>query len=828
MSAHTAVSASTDNLLQTLLDVSLTGIVLLRPLYAPRDPATICDFAYDYLNPAAKQMLHLVECPSESLLTRLPQATDNGIFAFYCETYLSGQPGEYEVAGATGRAEPVLRLAAQLCAGQLVVSFLEVVPPLYSAGDASWFLSQTAAQVARADAERQRAKLQEILLHLPASVALFHGPDLVYTTVSPGYQQLFPNRLLRGRTVRDALPELIGQPLLALLEQAYETGEPYHATEAEVWVDFTDTGKTEQAYFNVLFQPLRDRAGEVNGVLNFAYNVTASVHARRELQELNQTLEDRVLERTQRLHTALAEAEQHRGQVAQQQLLLQQILAQVPAAVAALTGPDHRYLFFNDTYQARAGGRARVGQTLAELFPELARQGFVALLDQVYATGQAYQQSEAAVELLDPVSGVPAMYYVDLLYQPLRTEVGQTAGILAFIVDVTQQVRARQQQEAQRQQLHNLFLQVPAPIVILEGPELVFQLVNPAYQRIFPGRTLLGRPLQVALPEVADTAIADILQQVYRTGTTYVAQELCLQLARHEHDSLEDIYFTFTYQARRTAEGIIDGILVFAYEVTDQVQARRTVEHGEQQARAQAEEFRRNNEQLKRLNAELDSFIYAASHDLKTPIVNIAGLLEALREQLPAAAQAAPLVPELLEMLDGATARFQRTITELADLTRLQHLPAESMEAVDLATLVEAIRLDLTPQIESAQAHLTVDVADCAQVFFPPHHLRSIVYNLLSNAIKYRHPDRPAFVHVRCHGTAEATELVVQDNGLGLTTEQQARLFGLFQRLHTHVEGSGIGLYLVKKILDSAGGTVRVESQPGVGTAFIVSFPHLH
>ena len=700
---QTAVSMSAGNLLQTLLDVSLTGIILFQPVHAPQDPASICDFAYAYLNPAAKRLLHLSECPLDSFLTLFPQAVENGVFSFYCDTFLSGQPGEYDVPDGDAPNAPVLRLAARVCDGQLVVSFLEVGSLPAGHGDDSLRLSRAAAHIARADAERQRERLHEVLVHLPASVALFHGPDLVYTLVSPVYQQLFPGRPLYGRPVREALPELVGQPLLEALEQVYQTGDSYQTTEAEVWVDFTGTGRLDQAYFNVLFQPLRDRADEVDGVLNFAYNVTAAVQARQQLQELNQNLETRVQERTQRLNTVLDEVHQQREQVTQQQELLQQILAQVPAAVAVLTGPDHRYRFFNETYQARAGGRTRVGQTIEEVFPELARQGFVALLDQVYATGQPYRQSETQVNLLNPVTRVPALHYVDLLYQPLITADGQPTGILAFIADVTDKVQARAEQEAQRQQLHNLFLQAPAPIVILDGPELVFQLVNPAYQRIFPGRDLQGRPLLEALPEVADTAIHHVLEQVYRTGTPYVAQEMPLRLARHEHSALEDIYFTFTYQARRTAEGAVDGILVFAYEVTDQVRARRMVERGEQQARAQAEEFRRNNEQLTRLNADLDSFIYTVSHDLKTPITNIAGLLEALREQLPDEAHTAPQVPELLDMLDGAAARFQLTIAQLADVTRLQQSTAEPVDAVDLASLIESVLLDLAPQIQAAQ-----------------------------------------------------------------------------------------------------------------------------
>ncbi|OWP61298.1 PAS domain-containing sensor histidine kinase, partial [Hymenobacter amundsenii] len=168
---------------------------------------------------------------------------------------------------------------------------------------------------------------------------------------------------------------------------------------------------------------------------------------------------------------------------------------------------------------------------------------------------------------------------------------GAVAGVSVFAYDVTEQVRARQQREAERQQLHHLFMEAPAPIVILDGPELVYQLVNPAYQRIFPGRELAGKPLLVALPELGGADIPVILQRVYETGETYVAQELPLMLARHAGGPLEDVYSTFTYQARRTAQGTIDGVLVFAHEVTDQVQARRVVEESGQQARTLAAEL---------------------------------------------------------------------------------------------------------------------------------------------------------------------------------------------------------------------------------------------
>jgi len=85
-----AASAPADDLLQAVLEISLTGIIVFRPVYDPTDPATITDLAYVHLNPAAQRMLQLPACPTETLLTRYPNAVDTGIFAFYRDSFLAG------------------------------------------------------------------------------------------------------------------------------------------------------------------------------------------------------------------------------------------------------------------------------------------------------------------------------------------------------------------------------------------------------------------------------------------------------------------------------------------------------------------------------------------------------------------------------------------------------------------------------------------------------------------------------------------------------------------------------------------------------------------
>jgi signal transduction histidine kinase len=239
------------------------------------------------------------------------------------------------------------------------------------------------------------------------------------------------------------------------------------------------------------------------------------------------------------------------------------------------------------------------------------------------------------------------------------------------------------------------------------------------------------------------------------------------------------------------------------------------------------QQLRDNNEALTRVNVDLDNFIYTASHDLRAPITNIEGLLQALRSELPgpAAPGGATQVEYILNLMQDSVERFKRTIDHLTDVSKLQREHGPATEQVRLAAVVHDVLLDLEPLVSSVGAQLAIDVADCPPITFSEKNLRSVVYNLLSNALKYRAPERPPQVRVRAECAEHHVLLVVQDNGLGISAAGQRKLFGMFQRLHDHVEGSGIGLYMVKRMVENIGGRIEVTSEEGVGSTFAVYFP---
>ena len=815
--------APADALLFDLLAVSLTGVIYYTPV---TDAAgTVLDFRFEHLNPAAQRMMRLPPHPTLTHRQQWPHSEAHGTFAFHVDAYLTGEPHEFDVNYPADGYDHYYRLAARRSGVGLLVGFTDTADQEdRSVVEVALRASQAQEREARNEAERQRNELRSFVEQAPVAVAVYRGPDHRVELANAATLAIWGRTLpeVLDRPVFEVLPEAAVPEVVAHFDRVYATGQA-HTVHEQVTL-LNRHGQLEEVYWNFVFQPEVQADGRVSGIRSVGTDVTAQVRARQQVQRFNEALEARVQERTQALEAALRLAEQHRAELLGQQALLGQILGQVPAAIATLRGPEHRYSFFNEGYQALAGRRARLGLTVAEALPELVPQGFVGLLDQVYATGVAFRGQDTPAQLYDPATGRPAQRYVDFIYQPLLDAQGATQGILAFIVDVTDKVQTRQQHAVQQRQLKEVFEQAPVALFVVRGPEYVFDIVNPGMGAMigFAPDYMLGRRYFDLLPGLAAQGYRDLLDHVYQTGQPHVALEQAAQLPHHGDG--ETGYYSFTYAPLRDADDRVSDIMCIAVDVTEQVRARQQLEHLNQQLAARTHALTEANQQLTRTNADLDTFVYMASHDLKAPITNIESIALALRAQLPASALQDEVVAHLLDLLAQTVTRFRFTIDQLTDLTKLQLAHAGPAEAVDLAAVIKGVRLDLAPALTAADTELTIEVAPALRVRFSAANLRSVVYNLLSNAVKYRHPDRACRVQVRAAVTAQGVVLEVQDNGLGMSAAQQRQLFGLFQRLHTHVEGTGVGLYITKRLVENAGGSIAVQSQPEVGTTFTVTF----
>ncbi|MES2276610.1 MAG: PAS domain-containing protein [Bacteroidota bacterium] len=172
-------------------------------------------------------------------------------------------------------------------------------------------------------------------------------------------------------------------------------------------------------------------------------------------------------------------------------------------------------------------------------------------------------------------NGQPEDCYFDFSYSPIADHDGQILGVLVVCVETTEKVKAQLAISAERDRLQGLFMQAPAGIAIMRGPELVYQLVNPAYQQFLPGRKLLGRPIFEALPELVGTPLQDILLNVYHQGEAFEMNELLVPIAEYEGGPTTDRYFSFSYQPWRDENNKVDGILIIAFDVTGMIRVQQ-------------------------------------------------------------------------------------------------------------------------------------------------------------------------------------------------------------------------------------------------------------
>ena len=226
------------------------------------------------------------------------------------------------------------------------------------------------------------------------------------------------------------------------------------------------------------------------------------------------------------------------------------------------------------------------------------------------------------------------------------------------------------------------------------------------------------------------------------------------------------------------------------------------------------------NAQLTAANLDLDNFVYAASHDLKQPVNNLTGLFDELRST---ATFHDPEEAQVLRLVQASLHELRTTISDLAAVVQEERPTGRQLtETVRLADVVAEVTQALGREVLATQACISTAFEALPELRYVRSNLRTILLNLLANALKYRHPDRSPQVHLRAHKEAGCSVLEVQDNGLGIDLDRYGtELFQLFRRFHPEAAaGTGVGLFLVNRLVLAHGGRIEVTSQAGHGTTF--------
>jgi signal transduction histidine kinase len=227
------------------------------------------------------------------------------------------------------------------------------------------------------------------------------------------------------------------------------------------------------------------------------------------------------------------------------------------------------------------------------------------------------------------------------------------------------------------------------------------------------------------------------------------------------------------------------------------------------------------NDQLLKYNNELLQFSFTVSHNLRGPIARLLGLSQLLEMEQK---NLTPAQFQLVQLIQQSTHEFDGIVKDLSKIIDIRN---------EIYRIKEKIRFqdEWSVVFNSLQGYLLPGMQvttqfDAAHIYSIRPIIHSILYNLASNAIKYHSPQRPLNLSIRSSKTDEEVIVEVEDNGLGINLELFGdKLFSLYKRFHTHTEGKGLGLYLVKTQVESVGGRIEVFSELNVGTRFVVHFP---
>lgn len=226
---------------------------------------------------------------------------------------------------------------------------------------------------------------------------------------------------------------------------------------------------------------------------------------------------------------------------------------------------------------------------------------------------------------------------------------------------------------------------------------------------------------------------------------------------------------------------------------------------------------------LERKNDEMKIFSYRASHDLKAPLTSMEGLISLLKEDIEEGNK--KNIDESLQDIQSLISNLKETISDVLKVSMIEDLKSKP-QILSLITISEDLKVKLGGYMTSEKVNFQYDCYPNkeTQITIPSSKLYNVLENLISNSIKYAHPERESFVKLTLEVKDKNLLIEVRDNGLGFPKDNREKIFSMFHRFHTVAEGTGLGLYMVKRQIDDWHGNITFESSPD-GTHFKISIP---
>jgi signal transduction histidine kinase len=488
-------------------------------------------------------------------------------------------------------------------------------------------------------------------------------------------------------------------------------------------------------------------------------------------------------------------------------------------------GPD-RISFYNDAFRPSLGTDGKhpcIGCKAEEVWPEL--WGIIGpTLQQVMETGKAVWYEDVLLPFFR--NGRTEDIYWTYSSSPAFGDDGQIAGVLVTCIETTKAVISRKAAESEvdggREELAHAHESLKQANKYLQNIIDLFQeplqVLEPVWEHgnIVDFRYKLTNIVYSAYANTTPQALKDkLVSEVFPGYLQTSSFTKNVEVFKSGSPQTWDLHYNvdgLSLHNKMSADRLGNELLVHFTDFTHVTNLQLELEN--------------KIVQLERSNRQLEEFAHAASHDLKEPVRKIQIFTAMLRNQLDG--RLTDGETSTLERIERATGRMRLLIDDLLLYTHVSLNPLEK-EAIDLNDTLAQVFEDLDVDIQ--QKNATVNTMPLPVVNGYKRQLQQLFQNLISNALKYSHKDRSAVVDIITEQASDNGTIYhvveVKDNGIGFEQEYAEKIFQMFTRLHGKSEysGTGVGLSIVKKIVDNHQGIIRVESTPGQGASFSVWLP---
>jgi PAS domain S-box-containing protein len=628
------------------------------------------------------------------------------------------------------------------------------------------------------------ARMRYLLEDAPVAIAVFNGRELIIESANKKVLEAWgKTETVVGKPLRLAVPELVGQDFLRILEDVYATGIPFYGNEIKALINVG--GALKEVYSNFVYQPILDEDGKVNSIMLTASIVTEQVEARESIEALNEELSAINHELTNSQETLL----QLNKSIKDSQAMLDKILSELPTPIVVLEGINHIITttnsallkFWNKTKEEV------MGKPMLQVFPELVHQQFPYLWKNVLETGKSLIDKEQPVKFRNN-DGSERLHYVDYYYQRLS---GNEPSVLATVIDVTDKVISRRQIEQAEAKLR---LAVDSSGLGTWYLNMVTGEFVPSerYKQImgFDKDEKLTNDLATAV--IADEFKSQVLSAVSVAMESGEGYDMEFPIITYDNKELKWIKATGkVYETSLLGEANFSGVV---QDITE----------------------RKLEEQRK------DDFLSIASHELKTPITTLKGSLQLLnryKENLDH-----PMVPRLIDQANKGVFKITSLIDDLLNTTRTN----EGQLHLNYVEFNMASMLNQScNHIRIGDKHDLVIKGDTSlSVFADEQRLEQVIVNFVNNAAKYAPNSRT--INLIVEKVDDQIKVSVQDFGKGIPKDKIPHLFERYYRADyggTQYSGLGLGLYISSEIIKRHGGQIGVDSVLGRGSTFWFKVP---